>query len=226
MRTARLAQQVPAHKIQAVKEATDLAALVSDYLPLKKSGPQWLVSCPWHDDKEPSCRVYADHLHCFSCSASGDVFTFLQRLDGVSFNEALKRLAERAGISLDAQPVSRLNVRYARAEAEIAQWWWKRRRDAVMTMGCAELADEEPDQDFLSAAYRVRQWADGLMKGMDRWPRMTMDDLFLQPGYQVFRDAVTTEERAEHKEDREYEAAWSEAWISLATLPVVAHSER
>ena len=66
---------------------------------LKRSGSNWQVRCPFHDDSKPSLTVYSDHYHCFTCAAHGDIFDFLQRLQGVDFPAAQQELAKRFGYS-------------------------------------------------------------------------------------------------------------------------------
>jgi DNA primase len=86
-----------------VKEATDLVALIEEYLPLKPRGRQYVALCPFHPEKTPSFYVTPDSqfYHCFGCGKSGDVFTFLMERDGLTFREAMEVLADRAKISLD-----------------------------------------------------------------------------------------------------------------------------
>src|SRR5215831_7990841 len=86
-----------------VKEATDLVALIEEYLPLKPRGRQYVALCPFHPEKTPSFYVTPDSqfYHCFGCGKSGDVFTFLMEREGLSFREAMEALADRARISLD-----------------------------------------------------------------------------------------------------------------------------
>jgi DNA primase len=86
-----------------IKEANDLVAWVESYLPLRPRGNTLVALCPFHAEKTPSFTIYRDsqHFHCFGCGKSGDVFSFLMEREGLSFREAMERLAERAGISLD-----------------------------------------------------------------------------------------------------------------------------
>lgn len=88
-----------------VREQTDIVSLIGEHVALKRSGAQFKGLCPFHPEKSPSFYVHPANqfFHCFGCQASGDVFTFLMRLEGLQFREALHRLAERAGIPI---PVS------------------------------------------------------------------------------------------------------------------------
>jgi DNA primase len=92
--------------ISLVRDRTDLVAVVSESVPsLKKRGRRFLGLCPFHKEKTPSFNVNPDTglYHCFGCKESGDVFTFLQRVDGYTFHEAVRALAERAGIPIEEE---------------------------------------------------------------------------------------------------------------------------
>lgn len=91
--------------IQKVRDATDLVSVVSERVPdLKPRGSteHW-GCCPIHHEKTPSFKVDSaeQFWHCFGCGAGGDVFGFLMKLDGITFPEAVKRLAERANIEIE-----------------------------------------------------------------------------------------------------------------------------
>lgn len=94
------------HEAEAVRErirdATDIVDLVSEHVQLVKKGRNFSGLCPFHDEKTPSFSVNPDRqfYHCFGCGAGGDVFRFVQEIDRVTFAEAIKFLAERAGIAL------------------------------------------------------------------------------------------------------------------------------
>ena len=92
--------------IERVREAVDLVALISEYVPLQPKGREWIGLCPFHDDHKPSLNVVThkenSFYKCFSCDASGDCFTFVQKYLNKDFPEALSFLAERAGIELSS----------------------------------------------------------------------------------------------------------------------------
>src|SRR6266446_966941 len=91
--------------IQKVRDATDIVAVVSRQVALKKAGANMKGLCPFHNEKSPSFNVHPAKqiYHCFGCGEGGDVFSFVQKLSKVDFTEALKSLAERAGIELPEQ---------------------------------------------------------------------------------------------------------------------------
>src|SRR3990170_5303284 len=85
-----------------VKAKVDLIEVVASYLPLKKSGRNFSALCPFHGEKTPSFMVSAERqaYKCFGCGESGDVFTFLEKMEGWDFRETLEELAKRAGVKL------------------------------------------------------------------------------------------------------------------------------
>ena len=85
-----------------VQEATDVVQLIGEHVSLRPRGKEFLGLCPFHDDKNPSMHVspVKQIYKCFSCGAGGDVFSFVMNYHKLSFPEALRYLAERAGITL------------------------------------------------------------------------------------------------------------------------------
>lgn len=88
-----------------VRARTDIVELVSNYTRLKRSGKNWTGLCPFHDDTRPSFSVNpAGFYRCFACNEKGDVFTFVQKKEGLDFLEALQWLCRRAGIPFQPVP--------------------------------------------------------------------------------------------------------------------------
>ena len=88
---------------QTVKQATDIVKVIGEYVRLRKSGAQNFSGlCPFHQEKSPSFSVNAQHsyFYCFGCHAKGDVFTFVQRIENISFPEAVRAVAQKSGIPL------------------------------------------------------------------------------------------------------------------------------
>lgn len=87
-----------------VKSKVDIVELISSYIPLKKAGRNFSGLCPFHSEKTPSFMVSAERqvFKCFGCGEGGDVFSFLQKIEGYDFPEALGELAKRAGVTLRA----------------------------------------------------------------------------------------------------------------------------
>ncbi len=85
-----------------VKENLSITDVVSTYIRLEKSGAQYRARCPFHNERTPSFYVSPERksFHCFGCQTHGDIFTFVEKIENIPFVEALKILADRAGVSL------------------------------------------------------------------------------------------------------------------------------
>lgn len=98
--------------IEQIRRANDIVDVIQGYLPLKHVGANWRGICPFHQDTNPSLNVSQPKqiFKCFACGKAGNVFTFVQEYEKLTFFEALKKLAARAGIVLPdsdrATPVS------------------------------------------------------------------------------------------------------------------------
>ena len=88
--------------LESIRERTDIVSLVSSYVALKRSGVNNLGLCPFHNEKTPSFNVNEARqtFHCFGCGEGGDVFAFLMKMEGLTFPEAARRLAEQAGVEI------------------------------------------------------------------------------------------------------------------------------
>jgi len=93
---------IPDDKIIEIRERADIVEIIGEYVSLKRAGGNFKGVCPFHADSDPSFNVNpARHFfHCFGCGASGDVFSFVQRVDGVDFQDAARRLAARYGVEI------------------------------------------------------------------------------------------------------------------------------
>ncbi len=88
-----------------VRMRTDIVALISEYVRLRKTGKNYVGLCPFHEEKTASFTVDPDKqlFYCFGCGAGGNAFTFLMKREGLSFPEALEKLAQRAGVRLPSR---------------------------------------------------------------------------------------------------------------------------
>lgn len=86
--------------VEQVRAAVDIVHLVSQHVTLKKAGRTYKALCPFHGEKTPSFVVFPEtgRWHCFGCGEGGDAFSFLMKIENLTFPEALRRLAEEAGI--------------------------------------------------------------------------------------------------------------------------------
>src|ERR1700723_1254783 len=88
---------------ETLKQQADIVRIVGDYVRLKKAGPQNFSGlCPFHGEKTPSFSVHATRqfYHCFGCGASGDVFSFVQKAENISFPEAVRLIAQKLGVPM------------------------------------------------------------------------------------------------------------------------------
>ena len=88
--------------LNEIKESNDIVEIISQYVHLKRSGRNYFGLCPFHNEKSPSFSVSPDKqiFHCFGCGVGGNVITFISKIEGIGFKEAVENLAEKANISL------------------------------------------------------------------------------------------------------------------------------
>lgn len=105
----------PDTSLSAIKSAVDIVSLVGDYLPgtLRRVGSKFKALCPFHDDHNPSLELNPERqsFKCWSCGAGGDIFDFVKSYEHVDFPEAMRMLADRAGIVLERQPAAAASPR-------------------------------------------------------------------------------------------------------------------
>ncbi|OGQ47928.1 MAG: DNA primase, partial [Deltaproteobacteria bacterium RIFCSPLOWO2_02_FULL_47_10] len=91
--------------IEQIKQRIDIAELVREFFPLQLAGSNYKARCPFHQEKSASFMVSVPKQiwHCFGCNDGGDIFTFIMKIEGLDFPEALRLLAERAGVKLERQ---------------------------------------------------------------------------------------------------------------------------
>ncbi len=95
--------------VEKIKQRLSIVEVVGSYLDLKKSGKNYKALCPFHAEDTPSFMVSPELgiYKCFGCGASGDIFTFVQEIDGLAFYDVLKKFAEKTGVELEKAPPSR-----------------------------------------------------------------------------------------------------------------------
>ena len=123
---------IPDEFIQELKNKINIVDVVSSYVQLKKRGKNMLGLCPFHSEKTPSFSVSTDKnfFHCFGCKASGDVITFIRRIENLDYVEAVKLLAQRAGLEVPEgsgqnSDLSKLRNRIYEANRAAARFYYK-----------------------------------------------------------------------------------------------------
>lgn len=93
---------IPEPVIDEIQTRTDIVELISRYVPLKRAGRHFKANCPFHTEKTPSFMVNTDKqiFHCFGCGVGGNIFSFLMQHDRLTFPEAVRQLADHAGVRL------------------------------------------------------------------------------------------------------------------------------
>jgi len=100
-----LGYSIPENLIEEIREGSDIVDVISELVVLKKKGKNFVGLCPFHTERTPSFTVSQENqmFYCFGCGTGGNVYTFLMKYHGLSFVDAVKTLAERAGIQLPAE---------------------------------------------------------------------------------------------------------------------------
>ena len=120
---------LPDSFLQELLSRSDIESVVSAYVNVKRRGRNLVGLCPFHGEKTPSFTVYPEtaSFYCFGCGAGGDVITFIKRIENLDYIDAVKFLADRAGMKMPENDVndaaSRLRLRILEANREAARWF-------------------------------------------------------------------------------------------------------
>ncbi|NTV49491.1 MAG: DNA primase [Geobacteraceae bacterium] len=99
---------IPEEKVREVAERISIVEVVSDYVSLRRAGGNFLGLCPFHAEKTPSFNVNParEIFHCFGCGEGGNAFSFIMKMEGLSFPEAVKLLARKSGIEIEERQLT------------------------------------------------------------------------------------------------------------------------
>ncbi len=99
---------IPDEDVARVRAATDIVALIGEHAALKRQGRRWVGLCPFHGEKTPSFSVNAEEgfYYCFGCQAKGDAITFIREIERLDFVDAVRRLADKSGITIHEDATS------------------------------------------------------------------------------------------------------------------------
>lgn len=120
---------LPDYFLQELKSRLDIADVISSYVNLKRSGKNLVGLCPFHNEKTPSFSVSRENgfFHCFGCGAGGDVISFIRKIENLDYIEAVKLLADRAGLQMPESGVDdsmiRLRTRVLEINRETARFY-------------------------------------------------------------------------------------------------------
>jgi len=163
---------IPSDKIEQVRLASDIVDVVSGYLTLRQRGKNHFGLCPFHQEKTPSFSVNPELqiFHCFGCGAGGNVFTFIMRVERLTFPESVRLLAKAAGITIPEEEEDRESLQEKEAlyyANKFAHDWFQ--------LQLQESAEAEPARRYLSSrglsmeiclnygvGYALNRW-DGLL---------------------------------------------------------------
>jgi DNA primase len=135
---------------ETVKQQADIVRIVGDYIKLKKAGAQnYSGLCPFHGEKTPSFSVHATRqfYHCFGCGVSGDVFSFVQKVENITFPEAVRLVAQKLGIPLPKATFS--NPAEAREAKLRAQLFDVQERAAAFFQECLRRPDGARAREYV-----------------------------------------------------------------------------
>lgn len=109
--------------VEEIRSRSDIVDVISGYVKLQRKGSNYVGVCPFHNDRNPSMSVNQPRqmYHCFSCGAGGDVFKFVMDYENLTFPEALKVLADRAGVELPKQEYSKEAKQQADLKVQILE---------------------------------------------------------------------------------------------------------
>lgn len=146
--------------IEEVRSKNDIVDVISGYVKLQKKGRDYFGLCPFHNEKSPSFSVsrVKQMYYCFGCGAGGNVFTFLMEYENYSFSEALKFLADRAGVTLPRQEYSKEAKERADTKAILleinkaaAQYYYVQLKNGRGEQALSYLKNRELSDDMIRA---------------------------------------------------------------------------
>ncbi len=96
---------IPAADVDAIRAQADIVDVISNYIPVEKKGREYVAVCPFHNDHDPSMRISPDKqiYKCFVCGAGGNAFTFVSKMEKISFPESVIQVAKMIGYPLNIQ---------------------------------------------------------------------------------------------------------------------------
>lgn len=143
---------MPSAAVEQIKQRLDIVEVLQEYLRLTKAGTNWKAPCPFHHEKTPSFVASQEKQiwHCFGCGKGGDIFTFVQEIEGIEFPEALRSLAQRAGVELEQYRPEEQNYRTQLLDiVKQSQQWFT---ETLQKQPAAQIARDYVRQRGINAA--------------------------------------------------------------------------
>jgi len=147
---------IPEDKVREVAERLSIVEVVSEYVQLRRAGANYTGLCPFHAEKTPSFNVNParEIYHCFGCGAGGNAFSFIMRIEGLSFPEAVKLMARKTGIEIEERQLSQAE-KQAQDERQTFQ------RINELTAGFYRTVLEQKPEGAVAREYLQRRAATG-----------------------------------------------------------------
>ncbi len=190
VKAGEMAGRIPEHIIQEIKNRLSIREVVSDYVTLTRDGANYKALCPFHREKTPSFKVHEGMgiFRCFGCGESGNVFSFLMKIEGISFAEALNRLATRAGVELPKPERSQDEKKQDEKREQIFRT--NELAEAFYRHILWESREGERAREYLADRRLNREWAERFRLGFapDAW-----DELLRHLRGHGFKDAIIHE---------------------------------
>jgi DNA primase len=189
-----------------VKQQADIVRIVGDYVKLKKAGSQNFSGlCPFHGEKTPSFSVHATRqfFHCFGCGVSGDVFSFVQKIENITFPEAVRLVAQKLGIALPkATYATEGEAKEARLRGQLLDvheravaFFQDRLRSSEGTQARQYLKDRGLNEEMI-AKFRIGYAPDSGFLLRDRLKNEFPEDVLRESGLFSWKEAASNEPRA------------------------------
>jgi DNA primase len=195
-----------------LKQQADIVRIVGDYIKLKKAGAQnYSGLCPFHGEKTPSFSVHATRqfFHCFGCGVSGDVFTFVQKIESITFPEAVRLVAQKLNVPLPkATYATEGEAKEARLRGQILD---VHERAVAFFQECLRRPEGARAREYLSgrgldqemiAKFRIGYAPDSGFLLRDRLKNEFSEEVLRESGLFSWKEAASDEQRAMSKQIR------------------------
>ena len=206
---------------ETVKQQADIVRVIGDYIKLKKAGAQnYSGLCPFHGEKTPSFSVHATRqfYHCFGCGVSGDVFSFVQKIENITFPESVRLVAQKLGIPLPkATYSSPSEARDAKLRAQLLD---AQERAAAFFQDCLKRPEGARAREYLTgrgldaetiAHFRIGYAPDSGFQLRDRLANEFTEDVLRESGLFSWKQEESRQPSAISRQPKQSDAAENES---------------